>query len=145
MAASARVGGSGRSPILALILRSRAFARRLEGWATATCFAILRDAAKTPLLRMRSTSRPLEQLPDQCRDLFRRRDHLVHDGEMVGAGDLLINQRRTGVLMSLHLSHTSRAFHLAGKCFTGLDNPLPKKRTKGRPKWHLIKAWCAQR
>jgi len=28
-------------------------------------FVILRDAAKTPLLRMRSISRPLEQSPDQ--------------------------------------------------------------------------------
>ena len=41
---------------MTLILRSRALARRLEGWPRAPSAAILRDAAKTPLLRMRSES-----------------------------------------------------------------------------------------
>ena len=41
----------------ALILRSRALARRLEGWPQAPArVAILRDAAKGPLLRMRAES-----------------------------------------------------------------------------------------
>ena len=36
-----------------------------------------------------------EQLPDQRRDPSRRRDHLVHDGEMVGAGDLFVSHRQS--------------------------------------------------
>src|SRR6266849_5982934 len=38
---------------------------------------------------------PFKQLPDQRRDPSRRRDHLVHDGEMVGAWDLFIDDRQS--------------------------------------------------
>src|ERR1700688_838807 len=76
-------------------LRSRAFARRLEGWATGTYLIILRDAAKTPLLRMRSILHPLDQLSDQGRDPPCRRRHFVHDGEMIGAGNLFIRHRQS--------------------------------------------------
>ena len=54
------------------------------------CAASIRRWTLAAMLARRTTlSRPLEQLPDQRRDPALRRQHFVHDGKMVGAGDFL--------------------------------------------------------
>src|SRR5450631_847608 len=48
-----------------------------------------------PWHRDKSAVRPLEQLPDQRGDPPLRRDQFVHDGEMIGARNLLVSDRQS--------------------------------------------------